>query len=187
MGRSLHFPSLIQRYSLRKIRVLVAKLTTYSQIASATQTILNILNEIGTHKTFCAQFGITEEELETTEEALATAAYGGYLINVGLEGDATKLLMATLACLLGYGEVGLWLKKQEWVKLDSGNPYLQWIEDYSGVMYQNAVRLGLETIEQRAAEDSPSPARLKEWCEVWKTCTEFEGGFWDAAMNARSL
>ncbi|ESK85195.1 thiamin biosynthesis protein (thi-4) [Moniliophthora roreri MCA 2997] len=175
------------RYYARAYGLLITKSSTYSQIASATQTILNILNEIGTHKTFCARFGISEEELETTEEGLATAAYGGYLINVGLEGDAIKLLIAVLACLLGYGEVGLWLKKQEWVKLDSGNPYLQWIEDYSGVMYQNAVRLGLETIEQRVAEDSPSPLRLKEWCEVWKRCTEFEKGFWDAAMDPRSL
>ena len=55
--------------------------------------------------------------------------------------------MALSACLLGYGEVGLWLKKEatrfdSWVKLD-GNPYLKWIEDYSGEDYQAAVRLGL--------------------------------------------
>jgi hydroxymethylpyrimidine/phosphomethylpyrimidine kinase len=58
-----------------------------------------------------------------------------------------KLLMALSACLLGYGEVGLWLKKESakpdsWVKLD-GNPYLKWIEDYSGEDYQAAVRRGL--------------------------------------------
>ena len=62
-------------------------------------------------------------------------------------GDATKLIMALSACLLGYGEVGLWLKKEaaksdSWVKLD-GNPYLKWIEDYSGEDYQAAVKLGL--------------------------------------------
>jgi hydroxymethylpyrimidine/phosphomethylpyrimidine kinase len=55
--------------------------------------------------------------------------------------------MALMACLLGYGEVGLWLKKQStlpdtWVKLD-GNPYRHWIEEYGGEMYQEAVRLGL--------------------------------------------
>ena len=55
--------------------------------------------------------------------------------------------MALAACLLGYGEVGLWLKKEaakpnSWVKLE-GNAYLRWIEDYSGEQYQNAVKLGL--------------------------------------------
>lgn len=64
------------------------------------------------------------------------------------------LLMALLACLLGYGEVGLWLKKNVakrhgdevsgWVDLSSEtNPYVQWIEDYSGERYQRAVTLGL--------------------------------------------
>jgi len=52
-----------------------------------------------------------------------------------------------MACLLGYGEVGLWLKQQSaqpntFVVLD-GNPYLHWIEEYSGKMYQEAVQLGL--------------------------------------------
>lgn len=55
--------------------------------------------------------------------------------------------MALAACLLGYGEVGLWLKKEaakpgSWVKLE-GNVYLRWIEDYSGEQYQGAVKLGL--------------------------------------------
>jgi thiaminase len=62
-------------------------------------------------------------------------------------GDDMKLIMALAACLLGYGEVGLWLKKEaakcdSWVKLD-GNPYLKWIQDYSGEDYQAAVKRGL--------------------------------------------
>lgn len=55
--------------------------------------------------------------------------------------------MALAACLLGYGEVGLWLKKEaakanSWVVLE-GNPYLAWIESYSGKDYQGAVKAGL--------------------------------------------
>ena len=62
-------------------------------------------------------------------------------------GDSAKLIMALAACLLGYGEVGLWLKREaarpgSWVRL-AGNPYLKWIEDYSGEVYQGAVKLGL--------------------------------------------
>lgn len=55
--------------------------------------------------------------------------------------------MALLACLLGYGEVGLWLKRLStepgtWVNLDH-NPYQRWIEDYSGSHYQAAVKIGM--------------------------------------------
>lgn len=58
--------------------------------------------------------------------------------------------MALAACLLGYGEVGLWLKRESkrpntWVKLDESNPYLKWIEDYSGEDYQQAVKTGIGT------------------------------------------
>jgi hypothetical protein len=55
--------------------------------------------------------------------------------------------MAAAACLLGYGEVGLWLKKEAkkegtWVVVD-GNPYSQWMEDYGGERYQVAVKAGI--------------------------------------------
>ncbi len=70
------------------------------------------------------------------------------IIHVHLrKGDAASLLMALAACLLGYGEVGLWLqreakKPQSWVKIEN-NPYRKWIEDYSGDNYQAAVKVGI--------------------------------------------
>jgi hydroxymethylpyrimidine/phosphomethylpyrimidine kinase len=55
--------------------------------------------------------------------------------------------MALAVCLLGYGEVGLWLQReakgpQSWVKFED-NPYKTWIEDYSGENYQAAVKVGI--------------------------------------------
>jgi len=151
------------------------------------RTITNILNEINTHKAFCASFGITEAELENASESTATTAYGAYLIDIGLQGDTMKLLIALLACLLGYGEVGLWLesearKPDSWVVVD-GNPYKRWLDDYSGKHFQSAVAAGLELIESRAAVDEPSPTRYSEWRDVWCRCTKFEKGFWDDAMS----
>ena len=57
------------------------------------------------------------------------------------------MTIALAACLLGYGEVGLWLKREAlkpntWVKLE-GNPYRKWIDDYSGEEYQDAVKKGI--------------------------------------------
>ncbi len=66
----------------------------------------------------------------------------------GYEGDAAKLLVALAACLLGYGEVGLWLVTEaskgddSWVVME-GNKYRKWIEDYGGEGYQNAVKTGI--------------------------------------------
>ncbi len=53
--------------------------------------------------------------------------------------------MAVASCLIGYGEVGLWLRKQGdagEAKLE-GNPYRRWIEDYSGAEFQAAVNRGI--------------------------------------------
>ncbi|KAF9460881.1 Phosphomethylpyrimidine kinase-domain-containing protein [Collybia nuda] len=176
------------KYYARAYALLAAKSSTFTAIESATTTILNVISEIATHKSFCNTFGITNEELEDTPEAPATTAYGAYLIDVGLQGDSTKLLMALLACLLGYGEVGLWLKKQAslpntWVHIE-GNPYKKWMDDYGGEHYQGAVKLGLELIEARALQDPPSQMRFEEWRHVWERCTRLERGFWDAAMAA---
>ena len=67
--------------------------------------------------------------------------------HISMLGDVAKLMMALMACLLGYGEVGLWLKKQSrtansWVVIE-GNPYRHWMEVYAGEEYQLAVRFGL--------------------------------------------
>jgi hydroxymethylpyrimidine/phosphomethylpyrimidine kinase len=59
--------------------------------------------------------------------------------------------MALAACLLGYGEVGLWLIRESkrdnsWVILvEKVNPYVRWIRSYSGERYQEAVKIGLGT------------------------------------------
>ncbi|KAI0085952.1 Phosphomethylpyrimidine kinase-domain-containing protein [Irpex rosettiformis] len=186
----LHFVKqdyLYLRYYARAYGLLVAKSTSFAAIKSATDTIINIVNEVATHKSFCAKWGISEEELLATPESPSTTAYGAYIIDCGIQGDAAKLTMAAAACLLGYGEVGLWLQKESqkpgtWVVIE-GNPYAPWIEDYSGEHYQNAVKVGIATIETIAARDPPSPARFEEWRSVWERCTMLEKGFWDMALN----
>ena len=65
---------------------MAAKSSTFGAIQSATETIMNVINEIATHKTFCQSFGIGPEELESTPESTATTAYGAYILNVGLQG-----------------------------------------------------------------------------------------------------
>lgn len=186
----LHFIKqdyLYLKYYARAHALLASKSHDFTLILAATNIVLHIVGESSMHKSYCAQWDITSEELESTPESSATTAYGAFLLDSGLQGDTMKLLVAVAACLLGYGEVGLWLKKEaqkpnSWVKWD-GNPYLRWMEDYSGEDYQNAVKIGLETLESRAVADPPSASRYVEWQVVWKRCTELEKTFWDMAMD----
>jgi hydroxymethylpyrimidine/phosphomethylpyrimidine kinase len=131
-------------------RLLAAKSTNFTAMAGAMQSAQSVLNEVSTnHKTFCAQWGISEEELEGTAESTATTAYGAYIMDIGLRGGAVELSVALAACLLGYGEVGLWLideskRPGSWVIMDErSNPYVPWIREYSGEGYQKAVETGL--------------------------------------------
>ncbi|KAG2013205.1 thiamine biosynthesis protein [Coprinopsis cinerea AmutBmut pab1-1] len=175
------------KYYARAYGLLASKSSTFPEIHAAATIIMSVIHEIDTHKSFCETFGVTAEELENTPESTATTAYGAFIINSGVQGDACALMMAVLSCLLGYGEVGLWLKKESelpnsWVVME-GNPYKKWIEDYSGEGYQSAVRVGLATIEKMLVADHPSPARLKEWLGIFQRCTALERGFWDMAMG----
>ncbi|KZT74039.1 hypothetical protein DAEQUDRAFT_660774 [Daedalea quercina L-15889] len=186
----LHFIKqdyLYLRYYARAYALLAAKSSTFSSIQAATGTIINVLNEVSMHRDYCAQWGITEDELKATPESPATTAYGAFILDTGLQGDSARLIMALAACLLGYGEVGLWLKKEaaqpnSWVKLE-GNPYQKWIDDYSGEVYQKAVKLGLATIEVMAVADPPSSVRFQEWQSTWERCVRLEKGFWDMSLG----
>ncbi|TFY64232.1 hypothetical protein EVJ58_g2760 [Rhodofomes roseus] len=186
----LHFIKqdyLYLRYYARAYALLAAKSSTFSSIQAATATIITVINEVTMHRAYCAQWGITEDELKATPESPATTAYGAFILDTGLQGDASRLVMALVACLLGYGEVGLWLKKEaarpdSWVKLEN-NPYRKWIDDYSGEDYQKAVKLGLDAIEAMAVADPPSPVRFQEWQSTWERCVRLEQGFWDMSMG----
>jgi len=64
-----------------------------------------------------------------------------------------------------------------------GNPFKSWIDDYSGEMYQKAVKTGLETVESCAIADPPSSESLAEWINIWERCTNLEKGFWDMGLE----
>lgn len=98
-------------------RLLAAKSSTFIQIGSATQTVLNILQEINTHKAFCHSFGVTQEELQSTPESTATTAYGAYIIDTGVQGT-----YSTLACRIGVDVAVILYRRQH--KAIDGAPCL---------------------------------------------------------------
>ncbi|KZS98826.1 hypothetical protein SISNIDRAFT_447652 [Sistotremastrum niveocremeum HHB9708] len=174
------------RYYARAYGLLGAKAQSFTTISSAAGIMNNIAEESKMHKAFCESWGITEKELTVGEESSATSAYGGYLLNIGLMGDEQKLRVAFAACLLGYGEVGLWLTAQSKIPGSKiyvqNNPYQRWIDDYAGPRFQEAVRTGIYQLEAQTAADPPSEQRYLELVDVWRTCTRLERNFWNMAM-----
>ncbi|KAG9050792.1 hypothetical protein FS837_002348 [Tulasnella sp. UAMH 9824] len=174
------------KHYARAYGLLAAKSSTFLALESCARTIAHVVRETGMHVAYCQTFGVTENELLNTQESAALSGYTTYILEAGLRGDDLTLLVALLACLLGYGEVGLWLKRNALIP-DSGfyaegNPYEKWINDYSGNDYQTAVRIGIETLEDRISQDPPSVAKYTELLHVWERVVKLEIAFWDMAM-----
>ncbi|RSH85722.1 hypothetical protein EHS25_003863 [Saitozyma podzolica] len=158
------------------------KSSTFEDIEAFTDIAKHIARESTMHVGFCESFGIGLPEISATPEAAACAAYARYILDVGGQGDILDLYMAVASCLIGYGEVGLWLRKEVdagRAKLE-GNPYKRWIEDYSGPDFIGAVNRG---IERRVAADPPSPERLARLTAIWQECVRLERDFWDMGLK----
>ena len=142
----------------------MAKSLAYADFAAATEIVLSIVREREMNVVLNTQWGIDLAELENIPESPACTAYGAYIMDIGMQGpsnaslsfsgyshmrqgDGASLLVALAACLLGYGEVGLWLMREAKQPRSSvhieNNPYSMWIKDYSGERYQAAVKAGI--------------------------------------------
>ncbi len=63
-------------------------------------------SEMELHRSFCADFGISSEELEATAPSPETLAYTGHLMRVANEGSIAEIAVALLPCQWGYDEIG---------------------------------------------------------------------------------
>jgi hydroxymethylpyrimidine/phosphomethylpyrimidine kinase len=65
---------------------LAAKHTDFIAIEDSAKVVIDVIEEIKTHRSFCQHFGVTIAELENTPESSATTAYGAYILDMGLQG-----------------------------------------------------------------------------------------------------
>lgn len=157
------------------------ELETMSWFAGLLDETLN--TEMALHRSFCAEFGITTEELESTQAAAATSAYTSFLLKTAYQGSFGELVASLMPCQWGYWEIGEHLTGQG---MPSGAPlYSKWIEMYSsdefrdlaGYLRRLAGRLGDEAAtSERAAMESAYVASLR-----------LEYQFWDMAYNLGSV
>ncbi|WVQ95268.1 phosphomethylpyrimidine kinase [Kwoniella sp. CBS 9459] len=161
------------------------KANSFADINAFTTIAAHIARESQMHVNYCAEFGISLAELQAEPEASPCAAYARYVIDIGTQGDILDLYMSVASCLIGYGEVGLWLKKQV-EKGDAtleGNIYKKWMEDYAGEDFLKAVNVGIENLERRVALDPPSEERLARLTSIWHECVRLESAFWEMGLK----
>ena len=135
--------------------------------------------EMDLHRRYCAQFGITPAELESTIAAPTTVAYTSYLLRLAHQGSFAELVAGLLPCQWGYWEIGDHLARQ-------GEPaeaplYCQWIQMYADPEFA-ALADQLRNLANRLGE-SAGPIELTAMGQAYLTSLRFEYRFWDMAYN----
>lgn len=98
--------------------------------------VLQVVSDTQLHKDFFAEYNIPMANVELTQEEPELVAFTRYIFDIGLSKDDFTLGMALTPCIVGYGEIGMGLKrkgsfedramgnqdKADRIRLD-GNPY----------------------------------------------------------------
>jgi len=138
--------------------------------------------EMELHRGFCADFGITPEDLEKTEPMPATVAYTDHLLRVAYEGDIEELSAALLPCQWGYDEVGRKLERT--LSAPDGSFHARWVAGYAADDYREMtawLRQFVDSMEGSLTEDQRT--RMER---SFQASTRYEYLFWDAAWNSQS-
>ena len=156
-------------------------------IRQAAATLDALANgEMALHISYCADWGLTETDLQALPEDPANMAYTRFVLERGIAGDLLDLLVALAPCVVGYGEIGLRLIEDPATKLD-GNPYRQWIEAYSGEDYQAVARGAVSQLDrvalQRIGADPTGSGRWTSLSSAFGMATRLEGRFWDMGLS----
>ena len=152
------------------------------EMRAAAASMNAILNELPLHVGYCAQWGISEQEMATQPEAPETINYTRYVLDIGHSGDALDLLVALMPCVAGYAEIGLGLLQHPATRLDD-NPYASWIRNYGDEGYLHGVNAALALLET-VWQQRGSEARITELSEIFTTATRLEAQFWQMGLNA---
>ena len=116
-----------------------------------------LITEMQLHRDYCSQFGISTEELETTEPSPICQAYSDFCISTAATGSCLDLLCALVPCGVGYAEIG---KRLHTVPSIGESPYRQWIETYASDCFQEFAQWMMETLNQLGRDAGPDNTRL---------------------------
>ena len=152
-------------------------LETMGWFARLLDETLNVEMEL--HRGYCAEFGITTVELETTVAAPTTLAYTSYLLQLAHQGSFPELVASLVPCQWGYWEIGEHLARL-------GEPkeaplYTQWIQMYSSPEFAELADK-IRELANRLAERA-GPDEVEAMGRAYMTSLRFEFLFWEMAFG----
>ena len=145
--------------------------------ASLLDEILN--TEMELHRSYCAEFGITRDDLEATNPAPTTVGYTSFLLKVAHQGTFGELVACLLPCLWGYWEIGDHLARRG--EPEGAPLYSQWIQMYSSPEYSQLAQQ-MRDLANRVGQGA-SPAERVAMADVYLTSIRYEHQFWEMAYS----
>lgn len=137
-----------------------------------------ITTEMSLHRSYVAEFGITETDLETAVMHPTTRGYTDFLLRTAATGDYAELLGALLPCMWGYSNLGQTLKR---AGLPAEPRYARWIEMYASPEFADLAAWCRQELDRVCGQLPPSMAGRVE--EAFLTSCRYELDFWEMAWS----
>ena len=164
----------------RAIALAAAKATGLEEMSWFARLLHETLNtEMALHVSFCADFGISEQELRATEASPTTLAYTNHLVHTAYSGGTGEIAAVILPCSWGYCEIGQTLASRG---APSPQPlYARWIEMYASDEFAELAAWLRSYVDRTALESSPDELARME--RAFLRGSQLEYMFWDAAYR----
>ncbi|MGL4308109.1 thiaminase II [Cetobacterium sp. SF1] len=150
---------------------------TMQEFSKLLDGILN--SEMGTHRHYVKELGITSEEVAKTKASLANTSYTKYMLAEAFTGGMAEITVALLACSWSYYLIGLHLASIPGAKDDPF--YGNWIQTYSGEAY-NQMNDWLLDLTNKYCENLDSFQKEK-LLEIFINTSKYEYMFWDMSYK----
>ncbi len=134
-------------------------------------------SEMALHRSFCDDFGLSAAELEGTEPAAATQAYGDYLLRVAYGSSVAVTAAALLPCQWGYGEIGRRLSRR--MKAEPGSFHARWAAGYDSAEYHRLTAWLRRFVDRLGASASEQERALMT--SAFREGVRHERAFWEQA------
>lgn len=168
----------LQAYA-RAISLAAAKapgLVLMAELSALAHETLN--TEMQLHRDYCAEYGISEEQLSAVRAAPICQAYGDFCISTAASEDCAGLLAALIPCGVGYAEIGQRLAEQA---KSADHPYMHWIDLYASAEYQSYAEWMKNTLDALAQD--ASKRATKRLSELFVLGCRYEWLFWEMAWS----
>lgn len=130
--------------------------------------------ELSLHRSYAAQFGLGEAQLEGTSKSRTCAAYTDFLLRTAATGDFAETVAALLPCMWGYSQLGQAMAARG---LPAEPRYRHWVETYADPGFAELAAWCADLLDQ--ATQGLGPARLDACERAFVTALDHELAFWD--------